>query len=142
MTRIWTPRPARINPVRAFHARRQQHVDRQFESGPHARQYSHRGATWRYSMSGGPHSSNNPDEAANSAPPVAPPANSDDLARVEQLLRQIRDNLDRDASDAEHKEFSLPRFCGAVAMALVVGLALWALSDCISQQWGSAHLKL
>jgi hypothetical protein len=48
---------------------------------------------------------------------------------MEQLLAEIRANLDARTRESRVREFSLPRLAAALLQALVVGLVFWALSD-------------
>ncbi|MBU0639563.1 MAG: hypothetical protein KKB50_11915 [Planctomycetes bacterium] len=62
------------------------------------------------------------------------------LGRIEDLLGQIRGELDATARDRQHKDFSATRLLGTCVQALVVALLAWALSDWIFQISGEALL--
>ena len=84
----------------------------------------------------------NPANADNAPPASSAPPISADFARIETLLAQIRDSLAGDTREQTHKEFSIARLVASIATAIVVGLLLWALADCVFHQGEYLGIKL
>jgi hypothetical protein len=68
-------------------------------------------------------------------PPASQPAKSpDDLARVEATLEAIREQLEFLTRERRYHEFSLVRALGVAAQIVVLGFAIFALSEFVYGQ--------
>ncbi len=79
-----------------------------------------------------------------STPPDEPPTSPADvaasLARVEQVLRDIRGQLEAAGRARQHREFSPARLSGAVLQVLAVAFVVLAAADWIYQAPPAAQL--